>query len=65
MMNALRLSEGVAASSFMQRTGLPLVAVEEALASLRQRGLILAAPERIQSTALGLQFLNESLLAFM
>jgi oxygen-independent coproporphyrinogen-3 oxidase len=65
MMNVLRLSDGVPAQSFVERTGLPLVEVEEQLASLRQRELIVAAPERIQSTPLGLQFLNDSLLAFM
>ncbi|MEY4641032.1 MAG: hypothetical protein RLZZ227_1026, partial [Pseudomonadota bacterium] len=65
MMNALRLSDGVPAQSFAERTGLALDDIAEALASLRQRGLLVARPDRIQSTTLGLQFLNNSLLAFM
>lgn len=65
MMNALRLNEGVSVQSFTERTGLPLATIQEALASLRQRGLMHPAPERLQATAKGLQFLNELLLEFM
>jgi putative oxygen-independent coproporphyrinogen III oxidase len=65
MMNALRLSAGVPAPSFTERTGLPLATIAEALASLRQRGLLAATPVRIQPTPRGLQYLNELLLAFM
>lgn len=65
MMNALRLSAGVATQSFVERTGLPLAAIAAALASLRQRGLLAEAAERIQPTPRGLQYLNELLLGFM
>ena len=65
MMNALRLSEGVASATFTERTGLPLASVAEALASLRQRDLLVADANRIQPTPSGLLFLNDLLLAFM
>jgi oxygen-independent coproporphyrinogen-3 oxidase len=65
MMNALRLSAGVTRDSFAARTGLPLAALASNLEALRERGLLEAAPTRIQPTALGLQYLNELLLAFM
>jgi oxygen-independent coproporphyrinogen-3 oxidase len=65
MMNALRLSDGVPLRSFTERTGLPLAGIDAALASLRQRGFLSAAPDRIQPTASGLQFLNEVLLSFL
>ena len=65
MMNALRLSEGVPLQSFTERTGLPLAAIEDALASLRRRGLLQPAAAKLQATETGLKFLNELLLAFV
>jgi putative oxygen-independent coproporphyrinogen III oxidase len=65
MMNALRLSAGVPTASYTARTGLPLASINEALASLRQRGLLTPDDNRIQPTPTGLLFLNELLLAFM
>ncbi|HEY0961500.1 MAG TPA: radical SAM family heme chaperone HemW [Pseudomonadales bacterium] len=65
MMNALRLSGGVTAASFPAHTGLPLATIATELDSLRRRGLLDAAPDRIQPTERGLLYLNELLLAFM
>ncbi|MDY6983339.1 MAG: radical SAM family heme chaperone HemW [Pseudomonadota bacterium] len=65
MMNALRLCDGVASESFAARTGLPLSTIASQLDTLRRRGLLDPAPEWIRPTPLGLQYLNELLLAFM
>lgn len=65
LMNALRLVEGVPAELFEERTGLPLTALEPALTQARARGWIEADSQRLQPTALGLQFLNEVLQGFM
>ncbi|MBR9909869.1 MAG: radical SAM family heme chaperone HemW [Gammaproteobacteria bacterium] len=65
MMNALRLLQGVDANLFPARTGLPATRIAGALQSLRQRGLLVAAPERIQTSPTGMRFLNEVLAEFM
>jgi putative oxygen-independent coproporphyrinogen III oxidase len=59
MLNALRLTEGVAASLFAERTGLPLGAISRRLGDAEARGLLEADPTRIRPTALGLRFLND------
>ncbi len=65
LMNALRLTEGVPATLFEERTGLTLAALEPALGRLRERGLMESDPERLQPTAVGLRFLNDLLQAFL
>jgi len=59
MLNALRLTDGVPASLFAERTGLPLAAVSRALGAAVGRGLLDPDPGRICPTALGLRFLND------
>jgi len=59
MLNALRLTDGVQAALFAERTGLPLSAISRALASAEARGLIQPDPTRISPTPLGLRFLND------
>jgi putative oxygen-independent coproporphyrinogen III oxidase len=59
MLNALRLTEGVPASLFAERTGLPLAAVSRALEAAVGRGLLDPDPARIRPTELGLRFLND------
>ena len=65
MMNALRLAAGVPASLFEQRTGLPLLVCSAALERARSRGLLKAAPDRLQATRQGQRFLNDLLELFL
>ncbi len=59
MLNALRLSGGVAAQLFGERTGLPMSAVEPALRRAEQRGLLAVDTGRIAPTELGRRFLSD------
>ncbi|KCV65384.1 radical SAM family heme chaperone HemW [Bordetella bronchiseptica] len=59
MLNALRLKDGVAASSFAERTGLSLAAIAHQLEAATRRGLLDADPTRLRATALGWRFLND------
>jgi oxygen-independent coproporphyrinogen-3 oxidase len=59
MLNALRLTEGVPAALFTERTGLGLSAISRPLDAAEARGLIEADPTRIRATPLGLRFLND------
>ena len=63
MMNALRLTQGVEAELFKQRTGLELA--RKALQLAMDRGLLVAQPDVIRPTALGQRFLNELLQLFL
>ncbi len=65
LLNALRLSEGVPASSFPARTGLPLERVNGQLGRLRKRGLLVADEQRLAVTEQGQRFLNDVLEAFV
>ena len=65
MMNALRLAEGFPVSMFAERTGLPIVAAERALAQAEARGLLERDHERIRPTALGRRYLNDLLGLFL
>lgn len=64
MMNALRLSNGVGAELFQQRTGLPLSEISATLNDLRDRNLLELDPNRLQATPLGQRFLNNILACF-
>jgi putative oxygen-independent coproporphyrinogen III oxidase len=59
MLNALRLTEGVPAALFAERTGLPLGAIARRLGQAEARGLLEPDPTRIRPTVLGLRFLND------
>lgn len=59
MLNALRLTDGVPASSFHDYTGLPLHAIGKMLAAAEQKGLLEADPTTIKPTELGRRFLND------
>jgi oxygen-independent coproporphyrinogen-3 oxidase len=65
MMNALRLTDGVPASLFAERTGLALATVEATLIEARRDGLLDASEGRIRPTLLGQRFLNELLERFL
>jgi len=59
MLNALRLTDGVAAASFAERTGYPLAIVQRELAEAARRGLVDGDPAAIRPTELGRRFLND------
>jgi len=65
MMNALRLNEGVPASLFEARTGLPLVVCTAALEKARAQGLLLPGATRLQPSVQGQHFLNDLLELFL
>ena len=65
MLNALRLTEGVPAALFVERTGVPLAAISEALAAAEARGLLHTDISRIQPTELGMRFLNDLQALFL
>jgi putative oxygen-independent coproporphyrinogen III oxidase len=65
MMNALRLAEGFAAETFVERTGLPITAIQRQLDEAERRGLIERDYRRIAPTAAGKRFLNDLLQIFL
>ena len=65
LMNVLRLTDGVPASLFTARTGLPLAQLGKARREAEQRGLLQADPQRLRATAEGQLFLNDLLQHFL
>ncbi|MFT0213604.1 radical SAM family heme chaperone HemW [Pseudomonas sp. F1_0610] len=65
LMNALRLTEGVASHSFTERTGLPLSTLAKARAIAEQKQLLNTDPTRLQASAKGHLFLNDLLQIFL
>ena len=65
MLNALRLIDGVPASQFSQRTGLPLTRIAPLLTRARQRGWLIENADHLKTTALGQRFLNDVISAFI
>ena len=65
MMNALRLSEGVPAGLFEQRTGLPLTVCANELEQARARRLLEPDATRLRPTSQGQRFLNDLLELFL
>jgi len=59
MLNALRLRDGFTLDLFRERTGLPLSAIEPALAQAEARGLIERSLDGIRPSALGFDFLSD------
>jgi putative oxygen-independent coproporphyrinogen III oxidase len=59
MLNALRLSDGVASELFEERTGLSMATIGKALESACKRGLLDEHPARLKATPRGLLFLND------
>lgn len=58
MLNALRLTDGVATDVWMKRTGLPLSTIEKTLSELKAEGLLVDRKDRIVATDLGHRFLS-------
>lgn len=65
LMNALRLTQGVALQQFSQRTGLSTEVLQSGLALAEQRGLLSVEPERLAASAQGQLFLNDLLQIFL
>jgi putative oxygen-independent coproporphyrinogen III oxidase len=65
MLNALRLTDGVPAASFAERTGFPLAIVERELEVAVQRGLLDPDPATLRPTPLGRRFLNDLQALFL
>lgn len=65
MLNALRLTQGVPATLFTERTGLALSQIRNALDQAEQKGLIQTHPAWIQTTELGRRFLNDLQMLFL
>jgi oxygen-independent coproporphyrinogen-3 oxidase len=65
MLNALRLTDGVPAALFAERTGYPLALVRRELAMAEARGLVEPDPTLIRATALGRRFLNDLQALFL
>ncbi len=59
MLNALRLTDGVPAALFAERTGYPITLVQRELGAAEARGLIERDHATIRPTALGQRFLND------
>jgi putative oxygen-independent coproporphyrinogen III oxidase len=65
MLNALRLTGGVSAPLFPERTGLPAESIAPLLRQARERGLLDHDPDTLRPTERGLRFLNDLLEIFL
>ncbi|MBV2206372.1 MAG: YggW family oxidoreductase, partial [Pseudomonas sp.] len=65
LMNVLRLTDGVPALLFTQRTGLPLDLLAAGRREAEARGLLVSDPQRLVATAKGQLFLNDLLQLFL
>ncbi|WP_434651079.1 radical SAM family heme chaperone HemW [Pseudomonas sp. D1-2] len=65
LMNALRLTEGVAAQLYPQRTGLSLESLADGRREAEQSGLLQVEPSRLVATERGQLFLNDLLQKFL
>ncbi len=59
MLNALRLREGFALQDYLDRTGLPLSSIEQALKAAEAKGLITRDWQRVTPTERGFDFLSD------
>jgi len=65
MLNALRLVDGVGASLFAERTGVPIATIAREIAAATARGLLDPDPTVLRATPLGQRFLNELVAMFL
>lgn len=65
MLNALRLTDGVSTNLFMERTGLDIKTIEPMLREAKQKKLLVDHPSLIQTTELGMRFLNNTIAIFL
>ena len=59
MLNALRLRDGFKTQAFVERTGLPLSAIEPALRQAEARGLIERDATSVRPSVRGFDFLSD------
>jgi coproporphyrinogen III oxidase-like Fe-S oxidoreductase len=59
MLNSLRLREGFALQDFLDRTGLPLSAIERGMTEAVSKGLMDRDAQRAWPTARGFDFLSD------
>jgi oxygen-independent coproporphyrinogen-3 oxidase len=65
MLNALRLRDGFLLQDFVQRTGLPLSAIEEPLKQAEAKGLVERDFARVKPTERGFDFLSDLQALFL
>ena len=65
MLNALRLTEGVPAALFAERTGVPIASIAREIGTATARGLLDPDPAVLRATSLGRRFLNELVALFL
>lgn len=65
MLNALRLREGFALQDFVERTGLPLSAIEQPLRQAEAKGLVERDLGRVKPTERGFDFLSDLQALFL
>jgi len=65
MLNALRLTAGVPATLFAERTGVPLASIAREVAIAASRGLLDPDPAVLRATPLGRRFLNDLCALFL
>ena len=65
MLNALRLTEGVASALFAERTGMPLSIAARGIEEATRKGLLEPEPAMLKPTALGRRFLNDLQVLFL
>ena len=59
MLNAMRLKEGFKLQDFLDKTGLPLTAIQKGLEEAERKGLIERDLVRVKPTVRGFDFLND------
>ena len=65
MLNALRLTDGVPAALFTERTGYPLAIVAHPIEAAVRKGLLESDPMVLRATPLGRRFLNQLQMLFL
>jgi oxygen-independent coproporphyrinogen-3 oxidase len=65
MLNALRLTDGVPASLFAERTGYPIALVARTVAEAERAALLESDPALLAATPLGRRFLNDLVARFL
>jgi oxygen-independent coproporphyrinogen-3 oxidase len=65
MMNALRLTEGFSTRTFLERTGIPVMRIQDQLDEAERRGFITRERMHIAPTLAGRRFLNDLLQIFL
>lgn len=65
MLNALRLRHGFSLADFTDRTGLPVTAIQSALAEAEKKGLITRDFQRVVPTERGFDFLSDLQALFL